>query len=101
MIKIQDTATGNGPAAKTGDKVEIKYKGSFPDGKVFDQGTFSFQLGSGQVIQGFDLGVSGMQVGSKRTITIPPELGYGARGAGRDIPPNATLVFDLEVLKIN
>lgn len=100
MIKIQDTAAGSGPAAKAGDNVELKYKGSFPDGKVFDQGTFSFRVGSGQVIQGFDLGVTGMQVGSKRTITVPPELGYGSRGASNVIPPNATLVFEVELLDV-
>ncbi len=101
MIKIEEIAPGAGIVAQTGHSVELKYRGTFPDGKEFDKGTFSFALGSGQVIQGFDLGVTGMQVGSKRKITVPPELGYGSRGAGRAIPPNATLVFELEVLKIS
>jgi FKBP-type peptidyl-prolyl cis-trans isomerase len=101
MIKIEEQQPGNGPAAKNGDSVEIRYRGTFPDGKEFDKGTFSFALGSGQVIQGFDLGVTGMSVGQKRRITVPPEMGYGAQGAGRVIPPNATLVFEIEVLKIS
>ena len=100
MIKIEELQAGNGPVAKSGDNVEIKYRGSFPDGKEFDKGTFPFQLGSGQVIQGFDLGVTGMNVGQKRRITVPPEMGYGARGAPGAIPPNATLVFEIELLKI-
>ncbi|MGV3617513.1 MAG: FKBP-type peptidyl-prolyl cis-trans isomerase [Fimbriimonas sp.] len=100
MIKIEELQAGSGEAAKTGDTVEIKYRGSFPDGKEFDKGVFPFQLGSGQVIQGFDLGVMGMNVGQKRRITVPPEMGYGARGAGGAIPPNATLVFEIELLKI-
>lgn len=101
MIKIEELQEGSGPAAQTGQTVEIKYRGSFPNGKEFDAGTFPFELGSGMVIQGFDLGVTGMKVGQKRRITIPPELGYGARGAGAAIPPNATLVFELELLKIS
>ena len=101
MIKIEEIAAGNGPLANTGDNVQIKYRGSFPDGKEFDKGSFGFQLGSGQVIPGFDLGVTGMNVGQKRKITVPPELGYGARGAGAVIPPNATLVFEIELLKVN
>jgi FKBP-type peptidyl-prolyl cis-trans isomerase len=101
MIKIEEIQAGAGPTVGNGQNVELKYTGSFPDGKVFDSGTFTFKTGSGQVIQGFDLGVQGMQVGGKRRVTIPPELGYGAKGAGGVIPPNATLVFELEVLKIS
>jgi FKBP-type peptidyl-prolyl cis-trans isomerase len=101
MIKIEELQPGEGVAAKGGNNVKIRYRGTFPDGKVFDEGTFDFVLGSGQVIQGFDLGVSGMSVGQKRRITVPPEMGYGERGAGRVIPPNATLVFEIEVLKIS
>jgi FKBP-type peptidyl-prolyl cis-trans isomerase len=101
MIKIEELQAGNGPAAQPGQTVEIKYRGTFPDGKEFDKGSFPFELGSGMVIQGFDLGVTGMQVGQKRRITIPPELGYGSRGAGAAIPPNATLVFEIELLKIS
>lgn len=100
MIKIEELQEGTGQNVMTGNTVEVKYSGSFPDGKVFDSGKFSFQVGSGQVIQGFDLGVQGMRVGSKRRITVPPELGYGSRGAGSAIPPNATLVFELEILSI-
>jgi FKBP-type peptidyl-prolyl cis-trans isomerase len=100
MIKIEEIAAGAGPTVGNGQNVELKYSGSFPDGKVFDSGTFTFKTGSGQVIQGFDLGVQGMKVGGKRRVTIPPELGYGERGAGAAIPPNSTLVFDLEVLRI-
>lgn len=100
MIKIEELADGKGDTtAMAGHTVDLKYKGTFTDGKVFDSGQFSFQLGSGQVIQGFDLGVTGMKVGGKRKITVPPELGYGARGAG-PIPGNTTLVFELEVVKI-
>lgn len=98
MIKIEEIAAGDGSTIQTGHTVELKYTGSFPDGKTFDSGTFSFQVGSGQVIQGFDLGVQGMKKGGKRRVTIPPELGYGSRGAGNVIPPDSTLVFDLEIL---
>jgi FKBP-type peptidyl-prolyl cis-trans isomerase len=100
MIKVEEIAPGTGPVASAGDRVEIKYRGSFPEGKEFDKGTFGFRLGSGEVIPGFDLGVTGMSVGQKRKITVPPEMGYGARGAGATIPPNATLVFEIELLKI-
>jgi FKBP-type peptidyl-prolyl cis-trans isomerase len=100
MIKIEEIQEGGGKAVGNGQTVELKYTGSFPDGKVFDSGTFSFVTGSGQVIQGFDLGVQGMKEGGKRRVTIPPELGYGERGAGSVIPPNSTLVFELEVLRV-
>jgi FKBP-type peptidyl-prolyl cis-trans isomerase len=100
MIKIEEIAPGSGRTVQTGDTVEVKYTGSFPEGRTFDSGKFGFKVGSGQVIQGFDLGVQGMQVGSKRRVTIPPEMGYGERGAGSAIPPNATLVFDLEIVSI-
>ncbi len=98
MIRIEELAEGAGEAVRDGHNVEVKYAGSFPDGKTFDSGKFSFKVGGGQVIQGFDMGVTGMKKGGKRRVTIPPELGYGAQGAGGAIPPNATLVFDLEVL---
>ncbi|AIE88167.1 FKBP-type peptidyl-prolyl cis-trans isomerase [Fimbriimonas ginsengisoli] len=101
MIKIEELGPGTGEPAKSGQKVELKYRGTFPDGKEFDKGSFSFVLGSGQVIQGFDLGVMGMTVGQKRRITVPPEMGYGSRGAGSAVPPNATLIFELEVLRIS
>jgi FKBP-type peptidyl-prolyl cis-trans isomerase len=100
VIKIEELAPGNGETiAQSGHNVDLKYKGTFTDGRVFDSGQFSFQVGSGQVIQGFDMGVTGMKVGGKRRITVPPELGYGERGAG-PIPGNTTLVFELEIVKI-
>jgi FKBP-type peptidyl-prolyl cis-trans isomerase len=100
MIKIEEISAGSGDVtAQNGHTVTLKYKGTFTDGRVFDSGDFSFAVGSGQVIQGFDMGVTGMKVGGKRKITVPPELGYGARGAG-PIPGNTTLVFELEILKI-
>jgi len=100
MIKIEELGEGSGDVkAMAGHNVDLKYKGTFVDGKVFDSGQFSFRVGSGQVIQGFDMGVTGMKVGGKRKITVPPELGYGERGSG-PIPGNTTLVFELEILKI-
>jgi FKBP-type peptidyl-prolyl cis-trans isomerase FkpA len=100
MIKIEELVEGEGAMVKQGDTVEVNYAGSFPGGKRFDSGKFSFQVGGGRVIQGFDLGVQGMRVGGKRKVTVPPELGYGERGASSVIPPNATLIFELEVLSI-
>lgn len=100
MVKIEELATGTGLECRTGDNVTIKYRGSFPDGKEFDKGSFAFRLGAGEVISGFDMGVTGMKVGQKRRITVPPEMGYGARGAGNVIPPNSTLVFEIELVKI-
>jgi FKBP-type peptidyl-prolyl cis-trans isomerase len=100
MIKIEELGPGNGDTtAMAGHTVDLKYKGTFTDGRVFDSGQFTFRVGSGQVIQGFDMGVTGMKVGGKRRITVPPELGYGARGSG-PIPGNTTLVFELEIVKI-
>lgn len=100
-LKIEELAPGNGDASKTGNKVTIKYKGMFLNGSVFDQGEFPFTLGEGKVIKGFDQGVTGMKVGGKRKVTIPPALGYGERGTpGGPIPPNATLVFEIELTKI-
>ena len=100
MIKIEELVEGDGAIVKDGNTVEVMYIGSFPEGKTFDNGSFSFRVGSGQVVPGFDLGVQGMKKGGKRRITIPPELGYGAAGAGGVIPPNSTLVFELEILEI-
>ncbi|CAN5344375.1 FKBP-type peptidyl-prolyl cis-trans isomerase [soil metagenome] len=100
MIKIEELKECDGAEVGNNQTVEVKYAGSFPDGKAFDNGTFSFKTGSGQVIQGFDLGVMGMKVGGKRRVTIPPELGYGSRGAGGAIPPNATLIFELEIKSV-
>jgi FKBP-type peptidyl-prolyl cis-trans isomerase FkpA len=106
-----DTEVGKGKEAVAGKTVEVHYTGWLHDpaakdkrGKQFDssrgRGPFSFPLGGGRVIKGWDEGVAGMKVGGKRTLVIPPELGYGARGAGGVIPPNATLVFDVELLDV-
>ena len=103
-FSIVDLKRGTGPAAKSGDTATLHYKGTLLDGTVFDSSAgrspFSFKLGSGTVIQGFERGVMGMKVGGKRRVTIPPDLGYGARGAPPKIPSNATLVFEIELLSI-
>jgi FKBP-type peptidyl-prolyl cis-trans isomerase FkpA len=100
LISIEEIEVGEGEEAKHGDTVEVQYRGSFPDGREFDKGTFGFQVGAGRVIKGFDMMVLGMRVGGKRKATIPPEFGYGARGSGSVIPPDATLVFEVELLGI-
>ena len=105
-LKYVDVKEGTGPAAAGGQTVEVHYTGWLKaDQKKFDSSLdrnvpFTFTLGAGQVIKGFDEGVTGMKVGGKRTVTIPAALGYGARGAGGVIPPNADLVFELELLQI-
>ncbi len=108
-LKYTDTNVGTGAEAKRGDKVTVHYTGwlynNGEKGKKFDSSVdrgepFSFPLGGGQVIPGWDQGVAGMKVGGKRTLIIPANLGYGARGAGGVIPPNATLMFDVELLKV-
>ncbi len=105
-LAYEDLATGEGPAAQAGDTVSVHYTGWLENGTKFDSSVdrdepFEFPLGAGMVIQGWDEGVAGMQVGGKRKLLIPPELGYGARGAGGVIPPNATLIFEVELLAIN
>jgi FKBP-type peptidyl-prolyl cis-trans isomerase len=105
-LSYQDLKEGKGPAAKKGDTVEVHYTGWLAKGgKKFDSSKdrgepFSFQLGAGKVIKGWDEGVAGMKVGTKRKLMIPAKLGYGARGAGAAIPPDADLVFEVELLKI-
>jgi len=104
-LGIEDLVVGNGDTAAKGQQVTVHYTGWLTNGSKFDSSKdrnepFEFSLGRGQVIQGWDQGVEGMKVGGKRKLTIPPELGYGARGAGRAIPPNATLVFEVELLGV-
>lgn len=104
-VQIEDLTVGTGPAAQAGQTVVVHYTGWLTDGTVFDSSRdrgepFEFVLGLGQVIPGWDQGVLGMQVGGVRRLTIPPELGYGAAGSGGAIPPNATLIFEVELLEI-
>lgn len=103
-VKIEDKVVGTGATAAAGMTVTVNYTGTLTDGTVFDSSVgkqpFVFILGTGQVIPGWDKGLLGMKVGGKRILTIPPELAYGAQGAGSTIPPNATLVFDVELLDV-
>jgi FKBP-type peptidyl-prolyl cis-trans isomerase len=104
LIK-EDLVEGTGAEATAGQRVTVHYRGTLTDGREFDASynrnePFTFNLGAGQVIKGWDEGVAGMKEGGKRKLTIPPDLGYGARGAGGVIPPNATLVFEVELLKV-
>ena len=111
-LQIEDTVVGTGAEARAGQRVRVHYTGWLHDpaaanqrGRKFDSSKdrgqpFSFGLGQGEVIQGWDVGVQGMKVGGTRVLTIPPEMGYGARGAGGVIPPNATLVFEVDLLAV-
>ena len=108
-LKIEDTKVGTGASPKTGQTCVMHYTGwlyvNGAKGQKFDSSVdrkepFEFQIGRGMVIKGWDEGVASMKVGGKRTLIIPPELGYGARGAGAVIPPNATLMFDVELLAV-
>ncbi|MBL6801038.1 MAG: FKBP-type peptidyl-prolyl cis-trans isomerase [Synechococcus sp. BS307-5m-G37] len=104
-LRITDLVVGTGAEASSGQTVVVHYRGTLEDGRQFDasydRGTpFSFPLGAGRVIKGWDEGVQGMKVGGKRKLVIPPDLGYGTRGAGGVIPPNATLIFEVELLEV-
>ncbi len=105
QLIIEDLTVGTGNAAKAGDTVHVHYTGWLTDGTKFDSShdrnqSFSFTLGQRRVIAGWEQGVEGMTPGGKRKLTIPSHLGYGARGAGSVIPPHATLVFEVELLRI-
>lgn len=104
-LQYIDLKIGAGAIARAGTNVSVHYTGWLENGKKFDSSVdrgqpFSFPLGAGRVIKGWDEGVQGMKVGGKRKLTIPSNLGYGARGAGGAIPPNATLIFEVELLGI-
>lgn len=104
-LKIEDLKVGEGASATSGQKVTVHYTGTLVDGTKFDSSLdrgvpFSFELGAGEVIQGWDLGVVGMRVGGKRRLTIPSHLGYGERGAGAAIAPNSVLVFEIDLLEV-
>ena len=105
-LEIEDQIVGDGEEAVAGQTVEVHYTGWLTDGTKFDSShdrndTFSFKLGGGQVIAGWDQGVAGMKIGGTRKLTIPSDLGYGERGAGGVIPPNATLVFKVELIGLS
>ncbi len=104
-LKIEKLVEGTGATPKSGNTVQVHYTGWLPDGTKFDSSVdrgrpFEFRLGVGQVIAGWDQGVAQLKVGDKARLTISPELGYGPRGAGGVIPPNATLIFEVELLAI-
>ena len=105
-LQYTDSAEGDGDAAEAGNRVSVHYTGWLTDGTKFDSSLdhnqpFAFNLGAGQVIAGWDEGVCGMKAGGKRKLTIPSDLGYGAAGAGSVIPPDATLVFEVELLEVS
>lgn len=104
-LEMKDLVVGKGTEAKAGDTVKVHYAGTLTDGKEFDSSKkhgqpFEFELGAGRVIKGWDQGVPGMKIGGKRKLTVPPSLAYGARGFPPVIPPNSTLVFEVELLEV-
>lgn len=101
-LAVQDLECGNGEPADRGDALEVRFTGAVEDGDVFERvdDPYRFRLGLGEVIEGWDDGIEGMQVGGVRTLTIPPDLGYGSTGLEPDIPPNATLVYEIELLSL-
>ena len=105
-LVIEDVVVGDGTEAQNYNKVVVNYTGKLEDGSIFDSSLkpgrtpFTFTLGAGSVIKGWDLGVKGMKVGGKRKLTIPSDLGYGDNGAGNVIPPGATLIFEVELLEV-
>ncbi len=105
-LKIEDHQVGTGAEAKAGKRVRVHYTGTLENGSKFDSSLdrkqpFQFQLGAGQVIAGWDQGIAGMKVGGKRRLTIPPAMGYGARGFPPVIPPNSVLIFEVELLGVD
>lgn len=104
-LKIEDVRVGDGAEARPGQQVSVHYVGTLVDGEKFDSSRdrgqpFNFKLGAGQVIEGWDRGVAGMKIGGLRKLTVPPELGYGAEGYPGAIPPNATLLFEVELIAV-
>jgi FKBP-type peptidyl-prolyl cis-trans isomerase len=106
-LESEDTSPGMGRAAKVGDTVHVQYTGTLMDGTKFDSSydhggdPFKFAIGAGQVIKGWDVGVVGMKIGGKRRLRVPPDMGYGAKGSPPSIPPDAGLVFDIELVSID
>lgn len=104
-LQVEDIVVGQGEEAKSGMKVSVHYTGTLTNGTKFDSSLdrnqpFTFSLGADEVIKGWDMGVEGMKVGGKRKLTIPPDLAYGERGAGASVPPNSTLIFEVELLSV-
>lgn len=104
-LKYEDLVVGGGAEAKSGNDVKVHYTGTFTNGTVFDSSRdgdppYAFRLGNGEVVKGWDEGIKGMKVGGRRILTVPPHLGYGERGYPGAIPPNSTLIFDVELMDV-